>query len=134
MYKVLVVEEGRRARERLLRILLDFGCDAAGASDGRAALELARRRRPDVIVHGRVTPRTSELLAARSTDPELSGIALVMTFTHPELARVADVCLNERFTLDDLLAALARCEERAHAGARRALAREVPCGADVLPR
>ncbi len=134
MTHVLVVEERRRARERLSSILSDSGYAVAAAPDGRTALQLIRRRRPDVIVHGHVTPPASELLVARKSEPELSSIALVMTFTHPDLALAADVCLTEHFTLDDLLAALARCEERVRVGARRALAREALSGMGASPR
>jgi DNA-binding response OmpR family regulator len=133
MFHVLVIEEGLRARERLLHVLSEAGYAVAEAQDGRTALELVRARRPDVIVHGRVTSSTSEFLTVRKTDPVLSGIALIMTVTRPELAEGADVCLNDRFTLDDLLAALARCEERAHVAARRVFARE-ECGIDATSR
>lgn len=133
MTHALVIEEGRRARKRLSGILSDSGYAVAVAPDGRTALELIHRCRPDVIVHGHVTPPASELLVARRREPELSSIALVMTFTHPELALAADVCLNEGFTLDDLLAALARCEERVRVGARRALVGEAPGGTAAWP-
>jgi DNA-binding response OmpR family regulator len=59
MIHVLVIEEGRRARERLLRALSDAGYGVSVARDGLTALEMVRQRCPDVIVHGRVTPRKS---------------------------------------------------------------------------
>jgi len=119
MLHALVVEEGRRLRGCLVQVLADSGYVVAEAPDARTALERVRQRRPDVIIHGHITPMASELLLARRLDPELSGIPLVMTFAQPELAEDADVILGERFTLDDLLAALTRCRERAHVGARR---------------
>jgi DNA-binding response OmpR family regulator len=116
MPHVLVIEERRRARARLSRVLLDAGYAVSEARDGRMALELARKGRPDLIIHGHVTPGASEFLAVRRVDPALSTIALITTVTRPDLAEGADVCLSERFTADDLFAAVRRCEERDHVG------------------
>ena len=126
MIHVLVVEESRRARELLVRVLSDARYAVTAARDGHVALESARRGRPDIMLLGQVTPGTSELLAARTEDPVLSGIALVMTCAHPEFLKGADVYLKEPFTLDNLLAALARCEERGRAAAEELPALRYP--------
>jgi len=125
---VLIIEDDRRARRVLMRILGDAGYPILEARDGRTALDLLRDRRPEVVVLSPMAPGASvrEVLVARMSDPALAGVAVVVTSGRPEDVEGVDILLKKPFTTDDLLAALARCRERAHASATRAARVEEP--------
>jgi CheY-like chemotaxis protein len=55
--RVLVVEDDDATRELLEEILREEGYETAGAADGRQALILMRRWRPDLIVLDLVMPK-----------------------------------------------------------------------------
>jgi CheY-like chemotaxis protein len=50
MKKVLVVDDDRLARGAMKRALLDEGFEILEAEDGKQALEIAKKNKPDVIV------------------------------------------------------------------------------------
>ncbi len=107
----------------LMRVLKDAGYPVVEARDGRMALELLRERRPDgIVLLSPLAPGASirEILVARASEPALAGVAVVVTSPWPENVEGLDMLLEKPFTMDDLLAALARCGERARANARRA--------------
>ncbi len=122
MSHVLIIEDDGKARRVLMRILKDAGYPILEARDGRAALDLLRGRAPDIIVLSPMAPGASvrEVLVARMNEPALAGVAVVVTSAAPEDVEGVDMLLKRPFTMDDLLAALARCRERAHASAARA--------------
>ena len=128
MSNVLIIEDDRRARGVLTRILRDAGYPIVETRDGRMALDLLRDRGPDVIVLSPMAPGASvqEVLVARMSEPALAGVAVVVTSARPENIEGVDMLLKKPFTMDDLRAALARCRERAHASASRATPVEEP--------
>jgi two-component system, sensor histidine kinase len=77
--RVLVVEDNRDAGETLADILDLWGYDARVATDGAAALELARSYRPDVVLLDIGLPQLDGYEVARRIrqDEGLAGICLV---------------------------------------------------------
>src|SRR5512136_1149583 len=86
--RVLVVEDDRDMREALVEVLRleSYLVDAAG--DGSQALELARRRHPDVILLDLMMPVMSgwEFRATQLQDERIAAIpVIVMSAYHNDL-------------------------------------------------
>lgn len=80
MKKVLVADDTKMMRALALSYLKRFACDVVEAEDGREALELARRERPDLILLDVSMPELDgpQVLEALRQDPATAGIPAVM--------------------------------------------------------
>ncbi len=124
--RVLVADDNADMRDYLARLLGDHW-EVETAPDGARALELARARRPDLIVSDAMMPKLDGfgLLTIVRRDPSLGQVPLIMLSARAgEESRVegleagADDYLVKPFTAKELLARV-----RSHlesAGARRA--------------
>ena len=77
---ILCIEDEHRLRQDILDELADAGYGTLGASDGREALALLNRTRPDLILCDISMPRLDGygfLEAMRTTRPDLADIPLV---------------------------------------------------------
>ena len=77
---VLVVDDDPEARHIVERVLRQEDFDVMTAPDGRVALEIARRARPDFIVLDLVMPVMNgwQLLAELRADPELAKVPIAV--------------------------------------------------------
>ncbi len=123
MLQVLVVERQSRFRHLLVNVLADAGYAVDVARDGPTALARLQDRHADIMVIDGVSG--SELLAARRTGSALASLSAAITSSAVVTSATYDgihdrsVYLPKPFTMDDLLAALARCTERAATAPRR---------------
>jgi two-component system NtrC family response regulator len=75
--RILVVEDDPSQRELLAGFLRDLGAEVEDVGDGRAALELVRRRSPEVVLTDLRMPELDGhalLKAIRAINPEISTI------------------------------------------------------------
>ena len=80
MSKVLVAEDDPALLASYQEAITAFGHECIAARDGREALELARRHRPDVVVTDYMMPIMSgiEVIRALRLDPALSQVPTVL--------------------------------------------------------
>ena len=76
---ILVVEDNDLTLKLLNELLQANGYDTLQASDGRAAVDISRRRRPDLVLMDIRLPGRSGLEATRriKADPETADIPVV---------------------------------------------------------
>lgn len=89
MSLILVVEDDDDIRDYLVLRLERLGHDVVAAADGQSGLELAGRRRPDLVVTDWAMPRLTgiELCAALREQPDASDVPiLVITARSSETA------------------------------------------------
>ncbi|NOK12180.1 PAS domain-containing protein [Corallococcus exercitus] len=120
--RVLVAEDDPVYRKLLRLALTPFRFELLEAEDGMAALELARRRRPDVVLSDVLMPRLDgfRLCLALRQDPKLARVPVILTHaTAPDeldLRMAANVGANgfvRRAQGDDELVATLLRESRA---------------------
>jgi DNA-binding response OmpR family regulator len=108
--KVLIVEDEPTLVETLEYNLTRQGYDVCTAADGLAALEVARRERPDLIVLDIMLPKLDGLEVCRILRREMSAPILMLTARADEVDRVvglevgADDYLTKPFSMRELLA------------------------------
>ncbi len=108
--KVLVVEDERNLRETLTYNLHREGYQALGVGDGRAAIEAARRERPDLILLDLMLPEIDGFEVCRTVRGEMSTPILILTARDSEVDTVlglelgADDYVTKPFALRPLLA------------------------------
>ena len=75
--------------------LKQAGYDVAVAGDGRAALELARQRKPDIIISDIEMPHVTgyEFCREVKRDPGLSGVPVILLST---LSEAEDIIRRHR--------------------------------------
>ncbi|WP_163870006.1 ATP-binding protein [Myxococcus eversor] len=80
---VLVADDDPVSRKLLQLLLVPLRFQVVSASDGQQALEVARRRRPDVVLADALMPRLDgyKLCLALRQDPRLSRVPLILTHT-----------------------------------------------------
>jgi CheY-like chemotaxis protein len=80
MTKVLLVEDSKFLRLATERALARAGYEVSAAVDGEQALEMAREKRPDVILLDLLLPKMPgpDVLKALKKDPATAGIAVVV--------------------------------------------------------
>jgi two-component system, OmpR family, phosphate regulon response regulator PhoB len=107
---VLVCEDDDNLRE-LVRVTLEPRHEVIEARDGREALDLARARRPDVVVVDLMLPLLSgmDVIASLRGDPELAATPVVAlsAWSHLDSEAVqggADRFVPKPFDPDDLRA------------------------------
>lgn len=100
---VLAIEDSVDMLDFLKKILNQQGYRFIGAIDGLEGLELARKRRPDLILMDLSLPHLDGLEATRrlKADPELKHIPVIAVTAH---ARPADAVLARQAGCDDYIA------------------------------
>jgi len=86
---ILVVDDSEMSRSVLEKMLSLSGYETAGASDGEEALEIARRRRPDLIISDIMMPSSDgyQFLRNIRMDPGLKDVPFIFysaAYTSPE--------------------------------------------------
>ena len=108
--KILVVEDELSLRETLAYNLKKEGYAVETAGDGRAALEAARRFKPDLLVLDVMLPELDGFEVARTLRKEMTSAILMLTARDDEIDRVvglevgADDYLTKPFSMRELLA------------------------------
>jgi CheY-like chemotaxis protein len=79
MTKILLVDDSKFLRLATERALARAGYAVSTATDGENALQIAREKRPDVILLDMLLPKMTgpDVLKALKSDPATSGIAVV---------------------------------------------------------
>jgi DNA-binding response OmpR family regulator len=107
---ILVVEDEPSLQETLVYSLKKEGYTVESVGDGRAALEAARRLKPDVIVLDIMLPEMDGFEVARILRKEMTTSILMLTARDDEIDRVvglevgADDYLTKPFSMRELLA------------------------------
>lgn len=80
MTKILLVDDSKFLRLATERALARAGYDVSTANDGERALEIAREKKPDVILLDMLLPKMTgpDVLKALKKDPATAGIAVVV--------------------------------------------------------
>lgn len=79
MTKILLVDDSKFLRLATERALARAGYDVSSAMDGQNALQIAREKKPDVILLDMLLPKMTgpDVLKALKKDPATAGIAVV---------------------------------------------------------
>ena len=79
MTKILLVDDSKFLRLATERALARAGYDVSSAMDGQNALQIAREKKPDVILLNMLLPKMTgpDVLKALKKDPATAGIAVV---------------------------------------------------------
>ena len=93
MATVLVVDDEFGIADLIQDILVDEGHRVFNASNGRQALDIMVRTRPDLVFLDYMMPRLdgAGVLHAMVQDPSLQGVPVVMMSSMPE-ATIAERC------------------------------------------
>lgn len=108
--KILIVEDEPTLRETLEYNLTRQGYQVSTAADGYAALETARRERPDLIVLDLMLPGLDGLEVCRILRQEMNTPILMLTARDEEVDKVvglevgADDYVTKPFSMRELLA------------------------------
>ncbi len=80
MTKILLVDDSKFLRLATERALARAGYEVSTTTDGEHALEMAREKKPDVILLDMLLPKMTgpDVLKALKKDPETAGIAVVI--------------------------------------------------------
>lgn len=113
---LILVAEDEVPTLRIIRLaLVRSGYEVITATDGKAALDLARERKPDLILADILMPKLSglDLLKLLKRDPETFRIPLILltSLSRYEDSKLgyelgAENFLNKPFTLESLLRAV----------------------------
>src|SRR5258707_9021291 len=107
---ILIVEDELSLQETLAYNLKKEGYMVESVGDGRAALESARRMKPDLIVLDIMLPEMDGFEVARILRKEMTTAILMLTARDDEIDRVvglevgADDYLTKPFSMRELLA------------------------------
>jgi DNA-binding response OmpR family regulator len=107
---ILIVEDEPALQETLAYNLKKEGYTVESVGDGRAALESARRIKPDLIVLDIMLPEMDGLEVARILRKEMTSAILMLTARDNEIDRVvglevgADDYLTKPFSMRELMA------------------------------
>jgi len=86
--KILIVEDELSLQETLVYNLKKEGYVVEAVGDGRAALEAARRMKPDLIVLDIMLPEMDGFEVARILRKEMTAAILMLTARDEEIDRV----------------------------------------------
>jgi two-component system alkaline phosphatase synthesis response regulator PhoP len=123
---VLVVDDEERLRELLRGYLAQAGFSVLLAADGPQALELARSRRPDLLVLDLMLPGIDGLEVCRQLRGFSDAYVLMLTARAEEIDRVvglevgADDYLTKPFSPRELVARVRAMLRRPRSGSRQA--------------
>jgi DNA-binding response OmpR family regulator len=118
--KVLVVEDDPTLLETLEYNLTRQGYDVCTATDGLAALEVARQERPDLVVLDIMLPKLDGFEVCRILRREMNVPILMLTARVDEIDKVvglemgADDYLTKPFSMRELLARVKALLRRVH--------------------
>ena len=107
---ILIVEDEPALRDTLIYNLKKDGFTAEAVGDGRAALESARRLKPDLILLDIMLPEIDGFEVARILRKEMNTPILMLTARDDEIDRVvglevgADDYLTKPFSMRELMA------------------------------
>jgi DNA-binding response OmpR family regulator len=107
---ILVVEDEPALRDTLLYNLKKDGFTAEAVGDGRAALDSARKLRPDLVILDIMLPEIDGFEVARILRKEMTTPILMLTARDDEIDRVvglevgADDYLTKPFSMRELMA------------------------------
>ncbi|MDD5209260.1 MAG: response regulator [Elusimicrobiales bacterium] len=90
---VLVAEDDGQSRRGLVRFLHAQGHDVIEAADGRAAIALARERKPDIILLDLAMPGRDGLEVLKELVPVLPDTGFIIV-TGNEDEKIANSCLE----------------------------------------
>lgn len=108
--KVLLVDDEETLLETLHYNLTKEGYEVHKASDGQAALDVARRERPDLIILDLMLPKLSGLDVCRILRRETTAPILMLTAKDEEIDKVvglevgADDYVTKPFSMRELMA------------------------------
>ena len=108
--KILVVEDEAALRETLAYNLIRQGYSVESVGDGQAALEAARRQKPDLIVLDLMLPKLDGFEVCRILRQEMNVTILMLTARDDEIDRViglemgADDYITKPFSMRELMA------------------------------
>lgn len=92
MTKILLVDDSKFLRLATERALARAGYEVSTAVDGENALQVAREKRPDLILLDMLLPKMTgpDVLKALKKDPETASIAVVVLtgLSHKNAARL----------------------------------------------
>jgi signal transduction histidine kinase len=101
--RVLIAEDSPTQAQQLIHILEAQGFEVASAANGRLALEMARRQKPQLIVSDVIMPEMNgyELCARIKGDPQLGDVPviLVTTLSDPQDVIRGLECRADNFVL-----------------------------------
>ncbi len=110
---VLVVDSSAEARDELAALLGTLGCTVLQAANGRAALDIVREARPDLVVSEAMLPMVQgfEVCRAIKGDPVLRPTQVVLTSgvhrgtvaADAQIAFGADAFLEKPFRRDEVV-------------------------------
>lgn len=108
--RVLIAEDDRDTREVIAFYLSSLGYEPATAASGQTALEMARRRKPDILLTDIQMPEVDGLELIRrlrddedlSTLPILAVTAFGAEMSEQALAAGADACLPKPLNFPNL--------------------------------
>ncbi|MFL7838725.1 MAG: response regulator [Candidatus Promineifilaceae bacterium] len=109
-YQVLVVEDDNTLSEMIQYNLQRQGYDVLKAGDGRAGLQLARERKPDLIILDVMLPEIDGFEVCRIIRKELSVPILMLTARTEEIDKIvglemgADDYITKPFSMRELMA------------------------------
>lgn len=111
--KILVVDDEAAIRGLLIELLGDEGYTVISASNGRMALDLAQRQRPDLIVMDVMMPELDgpETVKRLRSDAGTAAIPVVLMSAAQHISpdsADAIAFVSKPFNIDHLLAVVAR--------------------------
>lgn len=136
--KVLVVEDEPTLLETLVYNLNRQGYTVVTATDGRAALAIARREQPDLIVLDLMLPGLDGFEVCRILRQEMNAPILMLTARTDEVDRVvglemgADDYLTKPFSMRELLARVKALLRRVRLMREEAATASAPASADRI--
>jgi len=136
--KILVVEDEPTLQETLAYNLSREGYSVDTASDGQAALETARRVRPDLILLDVMLPVLDGFEVCRILRQEMNVPILMLTARDDEIDRViglgigADDYVTKPFSMRELLARVKAQLRRSRLDRQEAEAQSAPIPKEIL--
>ncbi len=115
--KILLVEDDADAREAVAEVLIDEGLEVLAVDEGRKALELMEAWRPALVLldlHMVGMDGRQFRDRQRRRGGRLARIPVVIMTGDPASAPEGELVLAKPFTMEELLATVARFAPRVH--------------------